>query len=460
MLIYRHILKAHAAPFFGSFFVLMFLFVLQFIMKFMDQLIGKGLSGAIIIELMIMNLAWMVVLAVPMAVLIATLMAFGGLSASSEITAMKASGVSLYKMVVPVLLVAGALSYFMIIFNNRILPEANHRSKTLMMDIRKKKPTLTLVPGLFSQDMPGFSILVRKTFETSNELEGVIIYNHTNPAKNTVITAKRGIISFTGDYKRLIMDLYDGEIHELENSTLQTYRAVTFKRQRLTTQAEGFDFERSANDRFVRGDREMSVGEMRYTIDSLALSINESKRRIGIYNASFVEKLLNRSLKTDSPTYVVWQPIEQYTTIASQLMYMRTLLEAENANKDYCEKLTRENQTEIQKKYSIPLACFIFVLVGAPLGVMARRGGFGVAASLSLGFFLLYWSSLIGGEKLADREIIPPWIGMWIANIAIGSLGVVLTYRIAKENVEVSFDWMLKFVPDRLITALKSKRRR
>ncbi len=458
MIIYRHILKAHIAPFLGSFFVLMFLFVLQFIMKFMDQLIGKGLSGAVIVELMLMNLAWMVVLAVPMAVLIATLMAFGGLSASSEITAMKASGVSLYKMVLPVLLCAAALAYFMVVFNNRILPEANHRSKTLMMDIRRKKPTLTLVPGLFSQDMPGFSILVRKTFETSNELEGVIIYNHTNPQKNTVITAKRGIISFTGDYKRLVMDLFDGEIHEIDNATLQKYRAIKFDRQRLTTAAEGFDFERSGNNAFSRSDREMSVGEMRYTIDSLALSINESKRRIGIYNSSFIHKLLQRSVDPDSPSFVVWKPVEQYTTIASQLMYFRTLLDAECANKDYCEKLTRENQTEIQKKYSIPLACFIFVLVGAPLGVMARRGGFGVAASLSLGFFLLYWASLIGGEKLADREFIPPWFGMWIANIAIGCLGAVLTYRIAKENVEVSFDWLLRFIPERLITAVKSKK--
>jgi lipopolysaccharide export system permease protein len=458
MLIYRHILKAHLAPFFGSFFVLMFLFVLQFIMKFMDQLIGKGLSGAVIIELMIMNLAWMVVLAVPMAVLIATLMAFGGLSASSEITAMKASGVSLYKMVLPVLLFAGLLSYAMIVFNNRILPEANHRSKTLMMDIRRKKPTLTLVPGLFSQDMPGYSILVHKTFENSNELEGVIIYNHTNPQKNTVITAKRGVISFTADYRRLIMDLFDGEIHEVDNSTFQNYRAITFARQRLTTPAEGFDFERSGNNAFTRSDREMSVGEMRYVIDSLALSINESKRRITIYNESFVDKLLTGSVDKRSPSFLVWQPIEQYTTIGSQLMYVRTLLEAEYANKDYCEKLTRENQTEIQKKYSIPIACFIFVLIGAPLGVMARRGGFGVAASLSLGFFLLYWASLIGGEKLADREFIPPWFGMWVANIAIGALGTVLTFRIAKENVEISFDWLLRFVPKRLITAFNSKK--
>ena len=155
MIIFRHILKAHIAPFIGSFFVLMFLFVLQFMMKFMDQLAGKGLSGAIILELMMLNLAWIVVLAVPMAVLVATLMAFGALSASSEITAMKASGVSFYRMMLPVLLAAVVLTYLMVQFDNKVLPEANHRLKTLTIDIRRKKPTFTLIPGLFSQDLPG-----------------------------------------------------------------------------------------------------------------------------------------------------------------------------------------------------------------------------------------------------------------------------------------------------------------
>src|SRR3972149_5569030 len=121
MIIFRHILRAHAAPFIGSFLILMFLFVLQFMMKFMDQLAGKGLSGAVILELMALNLAWIVVLAVPMAVLVATLMAFGGLSSNSEITAMKASGVSLYRMMFPVLIVAGVLTYFMVQFDNKVL---------------------------------------------------------------------------------------------------------------------------------------------------------------------------------------------------------------------------------------------------------------------------------------------------------------------------------------------------
>ncbi len=419
-------------------------------MKFMDQLVGKGLSGAVILELMMLNLAWIVVLAVPMAVLVATLMAFGGLSSNSEITAMKASGVSLYTMMFPVLLVSGVLTYLMVEFDNKVLPEANHRLKTLTIDIRRKKPTFTLVPGLFSADLPGYSMLVHKTFAESNNLEGVIIYDHTNPSKNVVITAKRGVLSFSSDYRRLIMDLFDGEIHELNNADYKSYRIIKFERQVLTTRAEGFDLERSSDNAFSRGDRELSAGAMRYIVDSLQTQVDAARKRIDALNAGLHEKLFTGSIGKQADAYAPWRSIESYTNLSSQLAILRNSLDGELATYNYLDRTIKEYWVEIHKKYSIPVACFVFVLVGAPLGVMSRRGGFGMAASLSLGFFLLYWASLIGGEKLADREFIEPWLGMWIANIAIGGLGIFLTYRIAKENVELRFDWWKRVVPKRL----------
>lgn len=444
-----YILKRHAAPFFGSFFFLMSVFVLQFVMKFMDQLVGKGLSGAVIAELMLLNLAWMMVLAVPMAVLVATLMAFGAMAAANEVTAMKAGGMSLYRMMFPVAIAALIVTYLMIEFNNKVLPEANHRSKTLTMDIRRKKPTLTLVPGLFSQDMPGYSMLVRKTFEESNALEGVTIYNHSDPNKNTVITAQRGTLSFSGDYQKLIMDLYDGEIHEVDHSKPAMYRTIRFQRQRITTVSEGFDFERSAVNQFSRGDRELSSAEMRYMVDSLKGLTGTIRMRVSDYAVGLQEKLFEGSVSPKAPAYEFWKNVEQYTSMGSQLTFLRNNVDNEVSNIEYQQKQVREFQVEIHKKYSIPVACFVFILVGAPLGVMARRGGFGIAASLSLGFFLLYWSSLIGGEKLADRHVIEPWFGMWVANLFIGLLGIVLTYKVAKENIELNFDWWRRFVPKR-----------
>lgn len=448
MIIDRHILKAHAAPFFGSFCIVMFLFLLQFVMKFMDQLAGKGLSGAVIIELVILNLAWMVVLAVPMAVLVATLMGFGNLSSSSEITAMKAGGISLYRMMAPVILMSLLVTYSMIEFNNKVLPEANHRLKTLLMDIRRKKPTLTLIPGLFSQDMPGYSILVRKTFEESNNLEGVTIYDYSDPAKSVVITAKRGSLSFSADYRKLIMDLYDGEIHQMAIANPLQYRKILFTRQKLATHAEGFDFERSSNSAFIRGDRELSAGVMRYIVDSLQHQLSEAEAGLASLKSESVTRLLQGSIKP-GPNTADWRMIEQYSTAASQAMMLQSIVEGRSSSDDYLLRRVKEYLVEINKKYSIPVACFVFVLVGAPLGVMARRGGFGVAASLSLGFFLLYWASLIGGEKLADRELLEPWVGMWMANIFIFVIGMILTLRIARENVEIDLSFLSRLIPKR-----------
>jgi lipopolysaccharide export system permease protein len=292
-------------------------------------------------------------------------------------------------------------------------------------------------------------MLVHKTFAESNNLEGVIIYDHTNPNKNVLITARRGVLSFSSDYRRLIMDLFDGEIHELNNVDYKSYRIIKFERQVLTTRAEGFDFERSSDNAFSRGDRELSAGAMRYIVDSLQIQVDAGRKRIDALNAGLLQKLFTGSIGKQSDSYTSWRSIESYTNLSSQMAMLRNSLDGELATYNYLDRTIKEYWVEIHKKYSIPVACFVFVLVGAPLGVMARRGGFGMAASLSLGFFLLYWASLIGGEKLADREIIEPWLGMWIANIVIGALGIFLTYRIAKENVELRFDGWKRLVPKR-----------
>ncbi len=297
MILYRHILRVHLIPFVGSFLFIMLVFILQFVMKFMDQLVGKGLSGGVIIELVALNLAWMVVLAVPMAVLIAALMGFGNLASTSEVTAMKAGGMSLFRMIAPVLLASLLVAYLLVEFNNKVLPEANHRLKTLLIDIRRKKPTLTLVPGLFSQDLPGYSILVRKTFAQSNDLEGVTIYDFTDPQKSVTISATRGTISFSADYRLLVMDLFDGEIHEMSTTDNASYRVIKFRHQRIATPAAGFDFERSSESAFSRGDRELSAAAMVYIVDSLRRQETAILDHYRNLNSGFEAKLLNKDVR-------------------------------------------------------------------------------------------------------------------------------------------------------------------
>jgi lipopolysaccharide export system permease protein len=448
MILSRYILRAHAGPFIFSIVTLMFIFLLQFVMKFIDQLVGKGLTAWVIIELIILNLSWMLVLAVPMSVLVATLMAFGDLSSRNEITAMKAGGVSIYRMLLPVLLAGTIIGGIMVWFNNHVLPESNHRLKALTTDIRRKKPTIALVNGVFSQDIPGYSLLVRKLSVNGSDLEGVTIYDFSNPTTNVVITAERGRISFSPDYRKILMFLERGEIHELNLQEMNSYRKIRFTRHRIAMNVEGFDFERSQATAFSRGDREMGAREMLRVVDSL------ERTRRGI------EQELSDNIGKEFASVATgqWSGTLPWGGIPGAAAPQNASIRARNLSANVTTTLFRveslDRQTdqywvEIHKKYSIPAACVVFVLVGLPLGVMARRGGFGIAATLSLGFFVVYWACLIGGEKLADRAILSPFWGMWVANMLIGIAGLYLTYRIGREAMLIDWSFVQRLVPHR-----------
>ncbi len=449
MIIYRHILKAHLLPFLFSLTTLMFIFLLQFLMKFVDELIGKGLSWLVIFELIALNLAWMVVLAIPMAVLISVLMAFGGLSSQNEITAMKASGISLYRMMFPVMIAGVLITYFTIEFNDKILPEANHKLKTLMIDIRKKKPTLTLNPGMFSHEISGHSILVQKTFEHSNDLEGITIYDYTDPQQMVIVTADKGKISFTSDFRKLIMDLEDGEIHQIDSEEKNQYRKIKYEKHRILMDTEGFSLERSAEGTFQRGDRELNVKAMKTIVDSLE---NEKNKLSAVINELSTKYIENNFELTDNKKGIAAETdsrsiTEKISSTLNEVRYQSASIENNLSMIRYNDEKINEYLVEIHKKYSIPFACIVFVLIGSPLGIMSRRGGFGISATLSLGFFLLYWACLIGGEKLADRDIITPFIGMWSANIILGIMGVYLMIRIGRETTTIKWTFFRKFIP-------------
>ncbi len=450
MHIYRYILREHVGPFLFSFGTLMFIFLLQFLMKGLDQLVGKGLGTWVITELIIVNLAWMVVLAVPMSVLVATLMAFGNLSGTHEITAMKAAGVSIYRMLFPVVIASLVITYLLIEFDNKILPNANHRARILRWDIERKKPTFGITPGLFTQTIPGYSMMVRKTFEESNDLEGITIYDYTHPNENVVVTAKTGTMSFSDDHKKLIMDLREGEIHELDQHDYQEYRRVRFTKHRIITDVEGYEFNRTNEGQMERGDRELGADAMRVRADSLQRLIDASTNRIRESIDQHITQILDVDVKQNSISY-------QYPGDSLTRAIMAVRMIAASAQNEMYMTMTWQRQedrywVEIHKKYSIPVACFVFVFVGVPLGIMARRGGFGVAAGLSLGFFVFYWICLIGGEKLADRNLASPLVGMWIANIVLSVVGIYLVIRSLHETKFLDFSFFARFIPKRFRT--------
>ena len=445
MILSRYILKNHIVPFVFSNITLIFIFLLQFMMKFADRLIGKGLGVWVIIKLITFNLAWMVVLVVPMATLVSTLMAFGSMSQNNEITILKSSGVSLKKMMAAPFIASIVVAYLLFLFNNDVLPDANHQAKVLMEDISRQKPTLSLQPGVFSQDVANYAILAREIDKSTNELQNVVIYDYTNPTRVDVVTAQRGKIYFSKDQSKLIMDLWNGEIHESDAVQTNYYREIKFQKHRIIMNGDQFSFQQSAPGA-PRGDRELSTGAMVTIIDSLNQIRNNALKNLTVET--------NKYMFIDTASAL--NPSNFPKSVSRNLLYLNALQQiktAQNvitANYRVWQSIQDEINSytvEVHKKYALPVACIVFILIGAPLGVMVRKGGFGIAASISLFFFVVYWAFLIGGEKLADRNIITPFWGMWSANILLVIVGLLLTTKTIQETVTINLSALKRFIP-------------
>ncbi|MEJ5261649.1 MAG: LptF/LptG family permease [Ignavibacterium sp.] len=443
MILYRYILRNHFIPFLFSLITLICIFLLQFLMKFADRMVGKGLDAWIITKLIVFNLSWMVVLVVPMATLVATLMAFGNMSQNNEVTIMKSSGVSLYRMMFAPIAASVVLSFLLYLFNNEVLPDANHQAKILMSDISRTKPTLSLEPGFFSQEVPNYAILARKIDQNTNILYDLTIYDYSNAMKINVVTAKKGKIFFSANQTKLIMALEDGEIHEsdVENTTM--YRKLRFEKHKIAMNADLFSFQQSGPT--SRGERELSVEDMKYITDSLY--------QIQASNYKNLESEVNKYILLKDKFPFKPSPVQQQSKSVEKIKNLDRVRTAMNVivsayrRVEWTQREIEKYEVEIYKKYAIPAACFVFILIGAPLGIMVRKGGFGVAASISLFFFLLYWAFLIGGEKLSERGIISPFMGMWSANILLFVAGLLLTIQTNLETKTISFEFLKKFIP-------------
>ena len=447
MILFRYILKAHVVPFVFSLITLIFIFLLQFLMKFADRLVGKGLDTWVIIKLIVYNLSWMVVLVVPMSTLVATLMAFGNMSQNNEVTIMKSSGISLYRMMIPPFLASIVVAFLLFQFNNDVLPDANHQAKILMSDISRTKPTLSLEPGFFSQEVSNYAILVRSIDQNTNELYQITIYDYSNPTKINVVTADRGKIFFAKDQSKLIMDLTNGEIHESGVQNTPFYRKLEFKKHRITMNADQFSFQQSGVA--SRGERELSIQDMELITDSLR-RLNNSyyniyKKETSKYFFLNDDKIFKKPIDTSK----IKNPEIILRRVAEKLKSTRNIVLSNSSRVAWTQREIEKYDVEIHKKYALPVACIVFILIGAPLGVMVRRGGFGVAAGVSLFFFLVYWAFLIGGEKLSERGFFSPAAGMWAANVVLGIIGIILTIKTNKEVKTITFAFIMKFIPKR-----------
>jgi len=449
----RYILKEHIGPFLFAISLLTLIFLLNILFRDLGRMLSRGINILTFLELLGLNLAWIIALAFPMGVLVSTLFTFGKFSAENEITAIKASGISFLQLLKPVLIAGVLLAAGLIVYNNTILPEFNHRARLLTEDIYRKIPTIKIEPNVVFTDIPDINLFTKKIIDldSSSRLETIIIDDLTNPYKRKTILAQWGILQFDEEADRLILDLYDGEIHEVDYNNLSDYRRGTFNQHRLSIDIPGLSLKRSNSSH--RGDREKTIQMMKQDIkkhrESIALRNERIARLIGQQFANELPSDLFQKLNGPiTPTNREVYAYDKTNTDLFQIVKTR-LKNSQNQIKQE-KRLIRSYsrnisslQVEIHKKYSIPVACIIFIFVGAPLGIVTKKGNMGVAVGISMLFFLMFWVSLIQGEILADRQIVSPAFAMWSADIIVGVIGLLLILVTVNET-RFHFKWPIK----------------
>jgi lipopolysaccharide export system permease protein len=481
-ILHKYVLKEHVGPLVFALTALTSLLLLQYIAKRFGELVGKGLPWNIIAEFLGLSIPLTVALSMPMAVLVSTLYAFSRLAAENEITAMKAGGVSMRTVLTPVIWAALGLTLCMVAFNDQVLPRANHKLRTLQGDIAQKKPSFGLREQIINEVSPGKLYLrAGHLSKSSNKMREVVIYDVGDATRRRTVYADSGNMVMLPNRTDLQLTLYSGTVHDVPVASPEQLQRVYFDAELIRVKGVGNEFKQTTNDSF-KGEREMSVCEMekqasisrRQLIDArnefrktLALA---KKRKVKLIPDMYKTKLndpvsfglgtaycnlLNEiGVKTlgaqmlapprpksgqagrppDAPTATARlrygkpaDPIVNDAQIPSELDGLKIRLEdARRTSNGY--------EVEIQKKFALAAACFVFVLLGAPIALRFPRGGVGLTIGVSLIVFALYYVGLIAGESLARRGIVAPVLSMWGANLIFTALALILLSRMGREN--------------------------
>lgn len=430
----RYILREHLGPFLFAFFIITFVLIIDFIPHMLELIIGKDIAVWTVVKFLVLNLAWMLALAVPMAVLVGTLMAFGRLTADKEILAIKSLGVDLFRLMIPVVISAALIGAGLIWFNNDVLPEANHQASNLRSDLGRLRPTFQLQPGVFVENIPGYIVLVDEIDHKTARIKNAVIYDRTNQSVNRTITADSGTVLFSPADESITFNLLDGQIHEQDRNDPRVYRISAFKSQ--TFRVANLETRLKETNQDYRGDREMSAPQMLDKVHAWEKEISDYRKAIVIDTDSALLGTLNapiHQIEGGNRTAEEWLHYavgQSYNKVVQMTRLFKTRRTQINTN----IKLISKYGVEIHKKYSLPAACLAFILIGAPLGVVSRGGGMALSVGISIGLFTVYWAFLIGGEQLADRLIIPAWVAMWTANILMVGVGLVLIYWVRSEK--------------------------
>lgn len=467
--------------FFMTFGICLFIVLMQFLWRYIDDMVGKGLGILVLGEMFFYAALFLVPMALPLAILLASLMTFGNLGERLELLAMKSAGVSLIHIMRPLIITIGMISVGAFFFQNNVMPIAQVKLYTLLYSMRQKSPELDIPEGSFYKDIPGFNVYVKHKDNKTGLLKDLMIYDYSEGFNNArVIVADSGRLKTSADKLFLILSLYNGESFEnlkSQEKTSQTTKAVPYRRESFSTKDILIEFDANFNrtdESFMQNqylgknlkDLQLSIDSMNCKLDSIRI-INADNLYDGSYLKSFKapakenpdekDSLLRAEVtplfETESSPDTDFESIYQSLTPSGKASVLnRTKSAIENIRTDYYFRAStvgteaakiRRHMTEWHKKFTLSFACLVFFFIGAPLGAIIRKGGLGMPVVISVILFIFYYIIDNMGYKMARDGVWPAWQGMWLSSAVLTPMGIFLTYKAVKDSVILNADTYL-----------------
>lgn len=459
----KFLLKSFVWPFIAILFIVIFILMMQFLWLYIDELVGKGLSFKIIAEFMMWGGCTLLPLSLPLATLLASMMTLGSLGENYELLAIKAAGISLRRVLLPLGLACAVISVAAFFIANNLIPVAYNKIYTLRDDIGKTKEEIKIPTETFYDGIEGYILRVNSRDEKTQMMHGVMVYDHTGNKGNTSITlADSAMIKMSEDKSYLTFILYDGCNYEETNTkkyrdtTLQL-QTIEFARQDLIIPLENYAFHKSDSARYSDQVKSMGLKELRHGKDSIGAerkdtwqsnvrSIEGSSSELQYWSQLDTNgrKRCHSNLSDHISDIGKWSSLDDeiaaYEKAAVSAGNLKETLSMYGRDTMYHNRVLRNIDIEIFGKFALSLACLIFFFIGAPLGSLIRKGGLGASAIISILFFVAYWVIDISGKKLARDGAISPWIGVFISSFVLGPTGLYLTWKAVNDSSFINMD--------------------
>ena len=455
-------LKSFVPLFVMTFFICLFIVMMQFLWRFIDDFVGKGLGIGVIGELFFYASLTMIPMALPLAILLASLMTFGNLGERFELTAMKASGVSLLKVMSPLIVLVALIAIAAFFFQNNVLPVAQTKMWTLLYSMRQKSPELEIPEGVFYDQIPGYNLYVKEKNRDNGTLYHMMIYDLSKGFDNaSVILADSGRLVMTEDKTHLVLRMWQGESFENLKEAEMSSANVPYRRESFDYKEVLLKFDANFNRMNEDGMRNQYVGkniaELQETIDSVRGEVDS----IGSEYAKAVQSagLMSMPLTQGNDSTALGQAAARSLNVASvfrgstsayALSYLQTALEkTKRQRQDYefkgyamadKRKTIRRHGIELQKKFTLSFACLVFFFIGAPLGAIIRKGGLGMPLVISVFLFIFYYIIDNTGNKMAREGRLEVWEGMWLSAAVLLPLGIFFTYKAVNDSAVFNRD--------------------